>query len=186
MKNYVNEEGSRLLKFAFPLVDKNGGGKIFMDEFLMNTEWKNDILFKIIGCRGENCFNPKPFPMPSENLNFGASEEIPCFFPQFSSITIACKDRLKHLETAFLLSCLDSPMFFNEKKIRTAISAGNDTAMRHRNISFSCGTAIICLPRHSIQATALLSPTRFPSNPRPACLSSLALSISVSHNCTAA
>ena len=126
MKNYINEEGSRLLEFVFPLVDKNGGGKIFMDEFLMNTEWKNDILFKVIGCRGENCFNPKPVPMPSENLNFGvmenivnfgeseSSEEIPCFFPQFSSMTIACKDRLRHLETAFLLSCFDSPIFFNE------------------------------------------------------------------------
>ena len=126
MKNYINEEGSRLLEFVFPLVDGNGGGKIFMDEFLMNTEWKRDILFKVIGCRGENCFNPKPFPMPSENMNFGvmdnlvnlgeseSSEEIPCFFPQFSLMTIACKDRLRHLETAFLLSCLDSPIFFNE------------------------------------------------------------------------
>ena len=114
MKNYVNEEGSRLLKFAFPLVDKNGGGKIFMDEFLMNKEWIHDILFKVMGCRGENCFNPKPVPMPSENLNFGASEEIPCFFPQLSSVTIACEDRLRHLETAFVLACLDSPIFFNE------------------------------------------------------------------------
>ena len=114
MKSYINEEGSHLLKFVFPLVDKNGGGKIFMDEFLMNTEWIHDILFHIIGCRGENCFNPKPVPMPSQNLNFGASEETPCFFPQFSSVTIACKDRLRHLETAFLLSCLDSPIFFNE------------------------------------------------------------------------
>ena len=114
MKNYVNEEGSRLLKFAFPLVDKNGGGKIFMDEFLMNKEWIHDILFKVMGCRGENCFNPKPVPMPSENLNFGSSEEISCFFPQFGSANIACEDRLRHLETSFVLACLDSPTFFNE------------------------------------------------------------------------
>ena len=112
MKNYINEEGSRLLKFVFPLVDENGGGKIFMDEFLMISEWA--MIYYSIVCRGENCFNQKPFPMPSENLNFGASEEIPCFFPQFSSVNIACKDRLRHLETAFLLSCLDSPIFFNE------------------------------------------------------------------------
>ena len=112
MKNYINEEGSRLLEFLFPLVDKNGGGKIFMDEFLMISEWA--MIYYSIVCRGENCFNPKPFPMPSENLNFGASEEIPCFFPQFSSVNIACKDRLRHLETAFVLACLDSPIFFNE------------------------------------------------------------------------